>query len=87
MKSHVTKQFSALYARLPTHVQRQADDAYEQFKRDPNHPSLHFKPVQQMPGVFSARVSGNWRVLGRMRSGEIYWFWIGTHAEYTQIIP
>ena len=75
MKSHVSKQFLKLLANMPLQVQQQAHAAYRQFKKDPNH-----------PGTYSARVTKSYRVLGTMRNGEIYWYWIGSHAEYDKLI-
>ena len=36
--------------------------------------------------IYSVRISGNYRALGRLRDGTMYWFWIGPHSEYDQIL-
>lgn len=46
MRSIRTDRFKALYDRLPEIVQREADEAYQRFKADPNHPGLNFKRIQ-----------------------------------------
>lgn len=51
-------------------------------KRDPEHPSLHLKPLVGHADVWSVRVSKQYRALGRRRASVMYWFWIGHHAEY-----
>jgi mRNA-degrading endonuclease RelE of RelBE toxin-antitoxin system len=86
MKSHVSKQFLKLLANLPPEVQRQAHEAYRQFKQDPNHPGLNFERIQSRPNTYSVRVTKDYRVLGTMRKGEMYWYWIGGHAEYDKLI-
>jgi mRNA-degrading endonuclease RelE of RelBE toxin-antitoxin system len=86
MKSHVSKQFLQLLAKLPRDVQRQAYAAYRQFQQDPNHPGLNFERIQSRKNTYSARVSKGYRVLGTIRNGEIYWYWIGTHTEYDKLI-
>lgn len=82
MKSHVLRSFWDLYRQLPANIRQQADEAYARFEQDPHHPALQFKPIHGVGGVYSARVNSQYRVLGRMRNGEIYWYWIGTHNDY-----
>jgi hypothetical protein len=86
VKSHVSKQFLKLLANMPLQVQQQAHAAYRQFKKDPNHPGINFERIQSRPNTYSARVTKSYRVLGTMRNGEIYWYWIGSHAEYDKLI-
>lgn len=81
--SHVTAEFWARYRALPAVIQRQADKAYKRFRVNPSHPSLHLKKA----GPFwSARVSLDYRVLGYEANQEFYWFWIGPHYEYNQLL-
>lgn len=74
-------------SRLPVRVQRQASEAYQQFRRDPWHNSLRFKQVRgKSDDVYSARVGHHYRVLGIRDGDRITWFWIGSHAEYDQLV-
>lgn len=82
MNSHVTNRFRALLDALPNDVQKQALKAFRQFQRDPFHPGLNFEEIDPQIGLWSARVSRKYRVLGYRQGDEIRWFWIGTHAEY-----
>jgi hypothetical protein len=50
------------------------------------HPSLQFKQVSQKQPIYSARVSLNYRVLGLLESDHIYWYWIGGHDEYDDLL-
>lgn len=86
MKSSVTKAFRKKLDGLPASVQEQATKAYELWFSDPYHNSLQFKRVSQRQPIYSARVSLNYRVLGLLENDRIYWFWIGTHAEYDELL-
>ncbi len=86
MISRTTARFRKAFGALPVHVQERARKAYQQFRDDPQHPSLHFKPVHATQPIYSARVSLGYRALG-VREGElILWFWIGSHDEYERLI-
>jgi mRNA-degrading endonuclease RelE of RelBE toxin-antitoxin system len=86
MKSSVTKTFRKRLNDLPVAVQEQAAKAYELWQDDPYHPSLQFKRVSQIQPIYSARVSLNYRVLGLLESEHIYWYWIGAHDEYDELL-
>jgi len=86
MQSSVTRSFRQKLSNLPASVQEQAAKAYALWRRDPYHPSLQFKRVSQRQLVYSARVSLNYRVLGLLESDHIYWYWIGTHDEYDELL-
>ena len=86
MKSSVTKSFRKQLSDLPVSVQGQADKAYSLWQEDPSHPSLQFKRVSQKQPIYSARVSINYRVLGLLESDHIYWYWIGVHDEYDELV-
>ena len=86
MKSSVTKAFRKRLNELPISVQEQAAKAYALWKEDPYHPSLQFKRVSQRQPIYSARISLNYRVLGLLESDHIYWYWIGAHDEYDELL-
>jgi hypothetical protein len=52
------------------------------FRRNPTHPGLNFKKVDDQNEIYSARVGLGYRALGQMDGEDIVWFWIGPHAEY-----
>jgi hypothetical protein len=82
LKHHASPDFWPAFPRYPNTF-RLARKNFELLKRDPTHPSLHFKKV----GDFvSARVGISYRALGVNVSDGILWFWIGTHADYDRII-
>ncbi|MGV2826580.1 ParE family toxin-like protein [Myxosarcina sp. GI1(2024)] len=86
MRSSVTKTFRIQLNELPVSVRKQAAKAYKLWQQDPYHPSLQFKRVSQRQPIYSARVSLNYRTLGLLESDRIYWFWIGTHDEYDELL-
>lgn len=86
MRSSVTTTFRKQLRQLPTFVQEQAAKAYALWREDPYHNSLQFKRVSQRQPIYSARISSNYRVLGLLESEHIYWFWIGAHDEYDQLL-
>jgi hypothetical protein len=84
--SRRTKAFVRLLAELPPDVVKQAKEAYRLWTRDPSHPGLRFKRIQNLDNVWSVRISKNYRAVG-VRDGEkVVWFWIGSHADYDQLL-
>lgn len=71
---------------LPAEIQEQADRAYSLWQLDPHHPSLEFKRVSRRQPIFSARIGIGYRALGLRENDHIYWFWLGSHAEYDQLL-
>jgi hypothetical protein len=85
MTSRTTKEFSVI-SRTPGTVQLQATKAYRLWRAEPSHPSLHFKPVHTAEPIYSLRVSRNYRALGLREGDAVTWFWIGSHADYDQLV-
>lgn len=86
MKSSVTREFREQLDRLPPVVQEQATRAYELWQADPYHPSLQFKRVSRRQPIYSVRIGIGYRALGLREDARIYWFWIGSHAEYDELL-
>jgi len=83
MKHLASTAFWEAYRRLPDHVRALADKNYSLLKENPQHPSLHFKKV----GCFwSVRVGTRYRALAIDVEEGLLWFWIGTHADYDDLI-
>jgi hypothetical protein len=79
MKSLTTAGFRRQLAALPVATRKQARKQFRIWLKNPQHPSLHFKPVGN---YWSARVNRDIRVLGVRRGEEIVWFFIGKHDGY-----
>lgn len=86
MRSIRTREFRRLLAALPVEARIQANRAYQKFLEDPYHESLHFKRASGFQDVYSARVGIRYRVLGIRDGDAVIWYWIGTHAEYDQLL-
>jgi len=56
---------------------------FKLLKANLSHPSLHFKKVGK---VWSARVGMNYRAVATQIEGGYLWVWIGTHADYDELL-
>jgi hypothetical protein len=83
MKSSATPSFWSAYTGLPPEVRRQAQKAWQLWQKNPRHSSLRF---EKKGPYWSIRISRGWRALGRLHEGTLYWFWIGSHDKYEQMI-
>lgn len=84
MKSSTTADFWEAYQALPQNVRDIAQKTYELWRTNPSHPSLHWKLLA--PGLRSVRIGLKYRALARIRGDTAYWFWIGTHNEFDNIV-
>ncbi len=64
-------------------VQRIVDRNFEILKTNPKHPSLHFKKSNC---YWSVRVGISYRALAVEVENGLVWFWIGSHADYDNLI-
>jgi hypothetical protein len=53
---------------------------------NPDHPSLRFKKVHVKLPIYSVRIDIDWRAVGLLEGDTVVWFWIGSHAEYEQLL-
>jgi hypothetical protein len=71
-----------MFAALPPDIQRQAREAFRRFQHGPFHPGLRFHPLRGHPDYWSARVTLSYRAVCRREGDTLYWFWIGSHADF-----
>ena len=83
MKHFASSRFWSCYERLPENVRKLADKNFDLLKTNPQHPSLHFKKVREYRSV---RVGLTHRALAVEVENGLVWFWIGSHAEYDDLI-
>lgn len=83
MRHYASPAFWACFEMLPLQVQELARKNYELLKKNPQHPSLHFKTVGRYRSV---RVGRHYRALGVEIPEGVLWFWIGSHAEYDRLL-
>jgi hypothetical protein len=79
MRHFASPSFWELYENLPDSIRELADKNYELLKKNPKHPSLHFKKAGK---YWSVRIGIKYRALAVEVEDGLLWFWIGTHAEY-----
>jgi hypothetical protein len=78
-----TPEFWFHYRQLPAEIRDLADKNFQLLRGDPKYPSLQFKKIGSL---WSARVGQHYRALGLHADDGVHWFWIGTHAEYDQLL-
>ncbi|MDA0811697.1 MAG: hypothetical protein O3C21_04795 [Verrucomicrobia bacterium] len=78
-----TTRFWRCFERLPEPVQESAKESFSMLKKDPRHPSLHFKKVGKL---WSARAGRTHRALAVEDGADFIWVWIGPHGEYERIV-
>jgi len=83
MKHFASPSFWEQYEKLPKSIQGLADKNFDLLKADSKHPSLHLKKTGK---YWSVRVGIKYRALGIEIDEGMLWFWIGTHADYDQMI-
>ena len=84
MISKTHENFWICHRALPLAIQELAREKFHLWQKEPFNPSFHFKEL--VADVWSVRINQNYRALGRQRGTLIVWFWIGTHAEYDQLL-
>jgi hypothetical protein len=83
MRHFTAPNFWKHYAKLPKDIRRLADKNFDLLKRDPNHPSLHFK---QIGHFWSVRAGLEHRALAVDGPEGPVWFWTGPHDEYDKLL-
>jgi mRNA-degrading endonuclease RelE of RelBE toxin-antitoxin system len=86
LRSRTTRRFRKAFSRLPKPVQERAREAYRRFVENPDHPGLRFKQVHPTEPIYSVRIGRNYRALGVREDDAMIWFWIGSHADYDDLI-
>jgi len=83
VRHFASPQFWVKLNSLPEDVRKIAYANFDLLRQNPRHPSLHLKKVS---GYWSVRVGSQYRALGKEVEDGILWAWIGSHAEYDQLL-
>ncbi len=83
IRSFTLPSFWDCYHQLPEHIRALAGKQFRLFRENPFHPSLAFS---RKGGVWTAEVGRGYRAIARRRGNDVYWFWIGTHEAYNQLL-
>jgi mRNA-degrading endonuclease RelE of RelBE toxin-antitoxin system len=86
VKSRTIHPFRKLLATLPAEIQKLARENYQLWKENPHHPSVRFERKQGAHELYSARIGKNYRALAYLQDDTMKWFWIGSHADYDQLL-
>ena len=86
MNSVASRAFWRCFDDLSATIQDQARAAYQLWMNDPGHRSLNFKYVHASRPVVSVRIGLHHRALGIRDGDTVVWFWIGSHAEYDNLV-
>ena len=84
MISKTNPDFWECFDDLPAEIQAQARQKYRLWRDDPHQAALRFKPL--FDNVWSVRINQSYRAVGRKKGNLVVWFWIGTHADYDQLL-
>jgi len=83
LRHSASSRFWSCYERLPENIRKLADKNFELLKSNPQHPSLHFKKIGDYRSV---RIGLGHRALAVEVEDGLLWFWVGTHADYDELI-
>ena len=78
-----TSRFWKCFHELPAAVQSVAEENFGLLKRNPRHPSLHFKKIGNF---WSARAGLDHRALAVNDGTDFIWVWIGSHDAYQRML-
>jgi len=78
-----TDRFWKRFGNLPSSIQKTSKKNFELLKKNPLHPSLHFKKVGNF---WSVRAGISHRALAVEDGADFIWVWIGNHGEYEQLL-
>jgi hypothetical protein len=84
MKSLTTPDFWNAYSDLSPELKQATKRAYQLWKENSFHPSLHFKKVGK--NLWSVRITNDYRALAIKKGDDYYWFWVGHHNQYDNIL-
>jgi hypothetical protein len=68
------------YQSLEPHIRSLARLQYRLWRKDPFHPSPHFKKMAD--DTWSVRIGRNHPALAAQVGDTLVWFWIGSHDNY-----
>ena len=87
MKSTATPRFWQRLHALPQKVQELAEKNYRLWLENPQHHSSNYKRLAGRGHRFSVRVGDHYRAIAwKLDDGGVEWVWIGSHAEYDQLL-
>ena len=83
MKHFIASAFWEEYRALGPKTQKTVTRKIEMLRRNSRHPSLQLCRAGKF---WTARVSNNYRILGRPKNDDIIWGWVGPHDKYMEML-
>jgi len=77
MRTALSKRFQKQLTRLPQSVQTQFAKQQQLLEDNPRHPSLHFKKLANLDGVYSIRITRSYRALFILTNDQCVFFAVG----------
>ena len=78
----LTDRFKNAYVELPEQIKKKVQKAIQLLAKDPRHPSLQTKPIQEAKGIYESRVDRNYRMTYERLPGDVLRMRaVGTHNE------
>jgi hypothetical protein len=87
-----TASYRELFERLPERIQRLAEQAFQMFLANPNHPSLRRHILadndrgQHRTHSISVSINMQYRAIYVEDGDTNVWYWVGSHADYNRFI-
>lgn len=82
MNSATLPSFWTSYRNLDNSLRQRVRKSFQLWRKNPFHPSLHFKCINREEQLWSVRITRGYRALGILEEETVTWFWIGNHDEY-----
>ncbi|GAB4139497.1 MAG: hypothetical protein Tsb009_08470 [Planctomycetaceae bacterium] len=85
-----TKEYKDLLENLPSQIRELADDHFQLFLSNPNHPSLRLHKLENshMPshrdGSYSVSITMRYRAIFVIDDDTNVWYWVGSHTDYNK---
>lgn len=79
-ENKTTKGFWKSYDKLPKEIQKQADEKFELFKRNPDLPGLNFEKLKGFDNKYSVRINDQYRAIGELKDNAMTWIEIIPHT-------
>lgn len=86
MISQTTAKFWKAFNKLPKDVKEAAIKCYKKWKSNPYNSDLNFKQIHPVKPIYSVRIKYSWRAVGIKQGTTMVWYWIGSHADYDNLI-
>jgi mRNA-degrading endonuclease RelE of RelBE toxin-antitoxin system len=86
VKSRTIHPFYKLLRALSQDIQQLARENFLLWKENPHHPSVKFERKKKSKNIYSARIGDHYRALAFMEADIVKWFWIGSHADYDNLL-